>query len=130
MNEETYSSQNNLQSQWEDLCAREEMYWRQKSRELWLQDGDRNTKFFHNSAKQKRINSTIFHIKDATSGDLLTNEELIRNEGVKFFKSLLAPDVLPDPFVSQVEELLESIPKLISDQDNDIMMAPFTIQEI
>ena len=31
MNEETYSSQKNLQEQWEELCSREEMYWRQKS---------------------------------------------------------------------------------------------------
>ena len=130
MNEETFSSQNHLKSQWEDLCAREEMYWRQKSQELWLQDGDRNTKFFHNSAKQKRVNSTIFHIKDASSSDFLTNEELISNGGVKFFKSLLAPDVLLDPSMTQVEELLESIPKLISYQDSDILMAPFTIQEI
>ena len=36
MNEETYSSQKNLQDQWEELSSREEMYWRQKSRELWL----------------------------------------------------------------------------------------------
>ena len=26
MNDETYSFQKNLQSQWEDLCAKEEMY--------------------------------------------------------------------------------------------------------
>ena len=32
MNEETYLSQNNLREQWEELCSREEMYWRQKSR--------------------------------------------------------------------------------------------------
>ena len=115
MNEETCTSQKNLQLQWEELCAREEMYWRQKSRELWLRDGDRNTKFFHTSAKQKRINSTIFHIKDATFGDPISNENLIRNEGVKFFKNILAPVVLPSPSMSQVDELLDSIPKLITE---------------
>ena len=113
MNEETCSSQNNLQEQWEELCSREEMYWRQKSRELWLQDGDRNTKFFHNSAKQKRTSNTIFHTKDA-SGNLLTNENLIRNEGVKFFKNLLAPEVFPSPSTSQVDELLYYIPQVLT----------------
>ena len=113
MNEETCTSQKNLQLQWEELCAREEMYSRQKSRELWLQEGDRNTKKFHTSAKQKRVNSTIFHIKDTTSGDLLSNENLIRNEGVNFFINLLAPVILPSPSTSQVDEILDSIPKLI-----------------
>ena len=51
MNEDTYVSQKNLQWEWDELCAREETYWRQKSRELWLQDGDRNTKKIHVSAK-------------------------------------------------------------------------------
>ena len=32
MNEEAYSSQKNLQDQWEEFFSREEMYWRQKSR--------------------------------------------------------------------------------------------------
>ena len=36
MNEETYAYQKNLQIEWEELCVREEKYWRQKSRELWL----------------------------------------------------------------------------------------------
>lgn len=97
MNEDTYVSQKNLQRDWDELCAREETYWRQKSRELWLQDGDRNTKKIHVSAKQKRVNNSIFQIKDAISGDLITNENLIRNEGVKFFKNLLAPDIMPSP---------------------------------
>ena len=129
MNEETFLSQKNLQDQWEELSSREEMYWRQKSRELWLQDGDRNTKFFHNSAKQKRTNNTIFHIKDA-SGNLLTNENLIRSEGLNFFKNLLAPEVFPSPSQAQVDEILESIPTVVTAQENEILMAPFTIQEI
>ena len=37
---------------------------------------------------------------------------------------------MPSPSASQVDELLDSIPKLITDQDNNILMAPFTIQEI
>ena len=49
---------------------------------------------------------------------------------MKFFKNLLAPDIMPSPSNSQLNELLDSIPNMISSQDNDMLMAPFTIQEI
>lgn len=31
-----HSTQKGLQSEWEEVCKREEEYWRQKSRELWM----------------------------------------------------------------------------------------------
>lgn len=48
-----------LRSELDKILAREEVYWRQKSRELWLVDGDRNINFFHASTKMKRVRSRI-----------------------------------------------------------------------
>ncbi|KAL5774533.1 hypothetical protein ACOSP7_012090 [Xanthoceras sorbifolium] len=40
------------------LLTREDIYWKQRSRVSWLQNGDRNTRFFHSQAsKRKKINN-------------------------------------------------------------------------
>lgn len=39
--------QNHIQSQLEELLAREEMYLHQRSRVRWLNYGDKNSSFFH-----------------------------------------------------------------------------------
>lgn len=42
----------------------EEVYWRQKSREKWLSEGDQNTKFFHASVKNNRVKNSLHTLLD------------------------------------------------------------------
>ena len=37
-----YHEQKYLKEEWEEIFSREEIYWRQKSHELWLRYGDKN----------------------------------------------------------------------------------------
>lgn len=46
------------------LLSHEEIYWRQHSKQLWLQEGDLNTKYFHRFANHRRRTNHLFRIQD------------------------------------------------------------------
>lgn len=57
----------------------EESFLKQKARVNWLNLGDDNNNFFHQSIDQKRNKNNIRHIIDE-NGQHLDNEEAIQDE--------------------------------------------------
>lgn len=53
-----------LQDLFRAAMITEEMFWHQKNRVIWLEAGDKNTKFFHASTKQRRARNRIIGILD------------------------------------------------------------------
>ena len=73
----------------------EETSWRQKSRELWLRKGDRNTGYFHKMANaHKRVNSLV---KIKINGSWVTEERDIKDGVVQTFHSLLSKQMSGGP---------------------------------
>jgi hypothetical protein len=42
----------------------EDLYWRQRAKEDWMRYGDKNTRYFHASANQKKKANLITRITD------------------------------------------------------------------
>jgi len=70
------------------LLVEEEM-WRQKSRAIWLQQGDQNTIFFHQHASHRRNKNAIWEIKDG-NGISHSGQEDLETEFVRHFKNFHA----------------------------------------
>ena len=66
----------------------EETSWRQKSREIWLKEGDRNTEFFHRMTNSHKRSNTIERIR--IGGESLKGEGEVRSGIVNAFKGLLS----------------------------------------
>ena len=70
------------------LVLLEEIMWRQKSREVWLKEGDRNTSFFHKMVNAHRRRNHVDKIK--INGVWFTKENEIKEGIVNAFRYLLS----------------------------------------
>lgn len=104
-----------INEQWERL----EMIWKQKSRQSWLQEGDRNTKFFHLSTNIRRRKNYILAFQD-DGGRWITSMEEIKNFFFSNYTELFSgPSVDPHPLIREL------FPKVISEEENlDLLAIP------
>ena len=68
------------------FCEREEL-WRLKSRAIWLQCGDENTKKFQAYAKGRKFSNSIWEMPSA-EGELVSNFNGLADMGVRYFGDL------------------------------------------
>ncbi|RVW90497.1 hypothetical protein CK203_030989 [Vitis vinifera] len=68
----------------------EEVHWRQKSRELWLKEGNRNTGYFHRMANAHCRNNSLDRIM--INGEWLTEDQEVREGIVNAFQNLLSEE--------------------------------------
>jgi hypothetical protein len=68
------------------LAHLEETSWRQKSRVLWLKEGDNNTKYFHKVANSNRRRNYMDQVE--VEGIVYENEPDIREKVVSFYENL------------------------------------------
>ncbi|WMV42285.1 hypothetical protein MTR67_035670 [Solanum verrucosum] len=111
-----------LTVEFEDNAKREEVAWRQRSRALWLKEGDRNTKFFHRTANSHRRYNKIDKI--SVNGVCTQEPAIIKEEILNFYQNIYTETERWRPqFIARND-------KMISEGDNIMLQSQFTEDEI
>ncbi|KAK7362868.1 hypothetical protein VNO77_04993 [Canavalia gladiata] len=73
---ENIQNKKRLTFELEDLLRKDELCWRQRSRVIWLQEGDKNTKFFHPKASDGQKENQITKMKNGNNAWVHGEEEI------------------------------------------------------
>lgn len=106
------------------LLDKEAKMWAQQSKVLWLKDGDRNTRLFHSKASQPQRHNYITKLHD-TLGRLCTRPSQINDIITTFYQELFTTGGS-----SSFEEVIDTIPQVVSPEMNAKLIADFTIDEV
>lgn len=113
-----------LQLELLEWLMRSEILWKHKSRELWLKERDKNTKFFHLSTIIRKRHNSIDAIK-SEEGQWVTSSNQIRKLLYSSFKKMFTEEDVAFP--EQLENLL---PNGIFEEENTLLRSIPSSEEI
>ncbi|KAL6326865.1 hypothetical protein AAG906_012140 [Vitis piasezkii] len=121
LSEEEKRNQQIARDEFSHCAILEEISWRQKSRALWLKEGDNNTKFFHRMANDRRRGNFISSL--TVRGVRLVKEEELKEGIGSYFKSLFEEPQMRRPDVET------GFFKTLDSLDNESLEGHFSEEE-
>ena len=116
-----------IEKELNDAYAKEEEYWKQRSRLLWLNLGDRNTGFFHATARnRKRANA--FSVIEDSEGKMVYQEEEISQVIISYFHQLFTSSSRGN----REETVFHALSPMVTDEENESLIrlpSPLEIRE-
>ena len=115
---------NNVRKEINDLLDSEEIMRHQRSRMQWMMLGDRNTRYFHSKALDRKRKNAISRIMDE-NGIWHETKEGIANVVVSYFEKLYTTS-----YPSHILEITDTIPTKVSSEMNQSLIKDFTKEEV
>lgn len=110
----------------EGLLQQESDYWKQRAKVLWLTDGDRNTKFFHRKASNRRAKNMIKGLFDS-DGVWQDSDIGLENIVLNYFDTMFRAGT---PHPEQLNEVIHLIKPSITHEMNIDLCSPYSEEEI
>lgn len=105
----------------------EENYWKQRSRQIWLHLGDKNTGFFHASTKKRKAINKFAMIENE-EGVIVFKEEEIAATIERYFCNLFTPNVCSLEYMEEV--ISKAIKPCVTNEQNEKLKAIPSAEEI
>ncbi|XP_074318651.1 uncharacterized protein LOC141655470 [Silene latifolia] len=106
------------------LLKQEELFWRQQSRAFWLREGDRNTKYFHQKAGQRKNKNHIAKLVDDEGREHI-GTEAVAHVAKSYFEELFSSSG------ARVDEnLLDVIAGRVTPDMNEGLRAAYREEEV
>lgn len=121
-----FEVQQALQRRYNELLSQDEIYWRQRSRVLWLKDGDRNSAFFHRRASNRKSRNKVKGLNDA-AGNWQTNPELVSKILVQYYEGIFKSE---GSDLEALDGILDSVHSRVSEDMNEALLAYYSDEEI
>ncbi|CAI9782582.1 unnamed protein product [Fraxinus pennsylvanica] len=113
-----------IQYQVDALLAEEEIKWRQRSKQMWLKCGDKNTTYFHKCASLRKQRNTIRSILN-DRGEMSTTQDEIGNTFQLFYQHLFSSS-----HPTGIEEVIQDLETMVSSDMNDQLQRSCTDEEV
>ena len=115
---------NQVRKEINDHLDSEEIFWGQRAKAHWLREGDKNTKFFHAKASERRKQNTILGIWDK-NGMWCEDQESIAKAAASYFE-----EIFSSSYPSQISTAIAPIPTMISPEMNEYLSRAFSGEEV
>ncbi|KAL5576320.1 hypothetical protein UlMin_018019 [Ulmus minor] len=123
------SGENNFEARakrLEELHARDEIYWKQRSRMEWLAHGDRNSKKFHLKASERKRKNGIKGLFNS-SGEWCTSMDDILDITSRYFQNIFSYST---PSMSDMDSVISCVTPRVTRDMNLQLIRPFTGDEV
>jgi hypothetical protein len=113
-----------LQGEIEYIMEQEDVRWKQRGKQNWYKNGDRNTSFFHAWASHRRKINTIKKIEDEQGREWVEPKE-ISAAFINFYQQLFTTGG-----TEGVEQCLEGLQPRVTEDMNTRLLKEFTEAEV
>ncbi|KAL5555671.1 hypothetical protein UlMin_037907 [Ulmus minor] len=115
-----------LERELEALKYKEERYWQQRSKDMWLKNGDRNSKFFHRKASARRAKNSIDGLLDSNM-QWCDDKEGIAHIAESYFTNLFSSSSPPS---LDMDTVLNSLETKVSPTMNEQLDSCFVAEDV